>query len=268
MSLGVIGSGHLGSMLVRKFVETGAIDAGDVIVSNRTPEKADRLAEATGVRAATNRVAAELSDVILICVRPLDVRDAISDIEHLLTPEKLLISVAGDVSLEVLRSQCDARVMRAFPSIASEHLKGVTLLAFGDNATAGDRHLAMHLFRAIGDAVVADEKDFGLLADLTSCAPGYIAAIMREFVLAAKSRGVGEDLAERLVRQTMLGTAMLLEDESFQGLISSVATKGGITEAGIRVILAEAPEMFDRLFQATHARHEQVRRQVDSQYCR
>jgi pyrroline-5-carboxylate reductase len=265
ITFGFIGTGHLGSMLVRKFTQTRAIEAEDILASNRTPEKADKLAKATHIRTAANRVVAELSDVIFICVRPLDVEDVLKDIGHLLTPEKLLVSVAGDVSLKDLRTLCKARVARAFPSMASERLKGVTLMAFGDNATATDRRLALHLFQALGGAVTVDEKDFEVLADLTSCAPGYFAAILREFVLASKRRGIGEDLAERLVKQTLLGTALLLKDESFQGLITSVATKGGITEAGVKVIQAEAPEMFDQLFQATQARHEQVKKRVHSQ---
>jgi pyrroline-5-carboxylate reductase len=54
-------------------------------------------------------------------------------------------------------------------------------------------------------------------------------ALEAEDILASKSRGIREDLAERLVKQTLLGTALLLENESFRGLIMSVATKGGIT---------------------------------------
>lgn len=264
MRLGFIGTGHMGSMLVRKFVETGAVDAEDILASNRTPEKADRLAEATGIRAVTNRIVAELSDVIFICVRPLEVRDTLQDIEHLLTPEKLLVSVAGDVSLETLRMLCNARVARAFPSMASERLQGVTLLAFGDNATKTDKHLTRNLFKALGDAIEVPEDNFEVLADLTSCAPGYFAAIMQEFVQAAVRKDIPTELAERLVRQTLLGTALLLENDSFQGLITNVATMGGITEAGVKVIQAEAPKMFDQLFLATQARHEQVKKRVNN----
>jgi pyrroline-5-carboxylate reductase len=262
MLFGFIGTGHLGSMLVRKFVETEAVDSGDILASNRTPEKADRLAQATNIRTATNRTIAELADVVFICVRPLEVADVLKELEPLLTPEKLLISVAGDVSLKTLRALCGSRVVRAFPSMTSERLKGVTLLAFGDNATAADRHLTSQLFWSIGEVAHVDEKDFEVLADLTSCAPGYFAALLREFVLAAKCRGIGEELAERLVKETFLGTALLLEGESFQGLISSVATKGGITEAGVKVIEEDAPAMFDRLFLATQARHEQVKKRT------
>ena len=78
-TFGFIGTGHLGSMLVKKFVETEAIEAEEILASNRTPEKVERLAEATGIRSVSNRVVAELSDVIFICVRPLEVRDVLSE---------------------------------------------------------------------------------------------------------------------------------------------------------------------------------------------
>jgi pyrroline-5-carboxylate reductase len=147
--------------------------------------------------------------------------------------------------------------------MASERLKGVTLLAYGDNATIIDKNTITDLFNAIGDSINVSEKDFDILADLTSCAPGYIAALMNEFVLAATRKRVPPELAERLVKQTMIGTTMLLGEESFQGLIRSVATIGGITEAGIKVIQSDASEMFDRLFVATEARHDLVKRKLD-----
>jgi competence protein ComER len=265
ITFGFIGTGHLGSMLIKKFVETGAIQAEQILASNRTAEKVDLLAEATGIRPVSNRIVAELSDVIFICVRPLEVRDVLSDVAYLLNSQKLVVSVAGDVSLEKLQGLCPARLGRAFPSMASLKLQGVTLLVFGDNTTAQDQRLIAGLFNAIGQAVEVEEKDFAVLADLTSSAPGYFAALLREFVLAAEKRGIDPELAERLVKQTLLGTALLLEEESFAGLIKSVATKGGITEAGVKVIQCEAPGMFDQLFQATKARHEQVKKRIDEQ---
>jgi competence protein ComER len=264
-TFGFIGTGHLGNMLVSKFVETCAIKAENILASNRTPEKAERLAKATGISHVSNRLVAELSDVIFLCVLPLEVRDVLLELGRLLTPDKLLVSVAADVPLSTLHSLCQSRVARALPSMASERLQGMTLLAFGDNMTIADRRLVADLFYAIGDALEANEKDFGILADLTSSAPGYIAALMSEFVLAAERKGISSEFGERLVKQTLIGTALLLKENSFQDLIASIATKGGITEEGVKAILKDAPEMFDQLFTATEARHELVKRRLDEQ---
>jgi pyrroline-5-carboxylate reductase len=176
------------------------------------------LADSTGIRIENNRIVARHSDVVFICVPPLEVRYVLRDLDDLLAPDKLLVCAAADVSLRMLQTLCRARLACAFPSMASECLKGVTLLAFGDNATADDKDFIRRLFCAIGDAVEVDEKEFGILGDLTSCAPGYIAASMQEFALAANRRGISQDLAERLIKQTLAGTAQLLEEESFQHL--------------------------------------------------
>ncbi len=260
---GFIGTGHLGSMLVHKFIETGAVHPEDIMAANRTPEKAAGLEQSTGIRLAGNRIVAELSDVIFICVRPLDVRDVLSDLRETLTAEKLVVSVAGDVTLAMMQPLCQARLARAFPSMASKKGHGVTLLAYAANASREDRQLISSLFEFIGLAEEVAEKDFAVLADLTSCAPGYFAAIMREFSLAAERRGIPAKLAERLVGKTLLGTALLLQEESFSGLIESVATRGGITEAGVLVIREQAPAMFDRLFSATEDKHRLVKSRVE-----
>jgi pyrroline-5-carboxylate reductase len=260
---GFIGTGHLGSMLVHKFIETGAIYPEDIMAANRTPEKAARLEQATGIQVAGNRIVAELSDVLFICVQPADVRDVLSELKDVLTADKLVVSVAADVRLEMMQSLCTARLARAFPSMASRKGQGETLLCYAHNATREDRSLISGLFQPLGGAEEVAEEDFAVLADLTSCGPGYYAAIMREFSLAAERKGIPPELAERLIGQTLLGTALLLQEESFSGLIESVATKGGITEAGVSVIRDVAPAMFDRLFQATEERHRLVRRRVE-----
>ena len=264
-SLGFVGTGHLGSMLVRKFVETGAINERDIIASNRDPAKAQQLAAQAGIRIGRNRDVALQSDVIFLCVRPLDVKGVLRELDDSLTAEKLLVSVAVDFSLRDLEALCKARVARVVPSVACEHLLGVTLVAMGNNATLRDKELIFSLFAALGEPVEVPEDHFEVLADITSCGPGYISALLHEFALASSWRGVSRDLAEELVKKTLIGTTRLLEAESFGGLISCVATKGGITEEGVKIIAAEAPDMFSKLFSATRAKHELVKKRIEDQ---
>lgn len=264
-TFGFIGTGHLGSMLVRKFVETGAIKAEDIRVSNRNPEKAEQLARETGVQAGDNRDVAQSSDVVFFCVRPLDMKGLLNELREPITAEKLIVSVAVDFSLKDLKDLSRARIARAIPSIACESQSGVTLLALGESALPIDRSMLLSIFGAIGDPVVVAEDYFEVLADLTSCGPGYISALLRDFALAASWSGIPRDLAEELIKKTLLGTASLLEGEGFEELITCVATKGGITEEGVRLIHAEAPKMFCQLFQATRAKHELVKSLIKDQ---
>ncbi len=264
-TFGFIGTGHLGSMLVRKFVQTGTINKRDIIASNRDQAKAHRLAAQAGIRVGSNRDVSQQSDVIFLCVRPLEVKGVLSELQDMLTEEKLLISAAVDISLRDLQLLCKARAARVVPSVTCENLLGTTLVAMGDNVTPQDTDLVFSLFHALGDPVQVPEDHFEVLADITSCGPGYISALLHEFALAASWRGVSRDLAEELVKKTLIGTARLLEEESFDGLISCVATRGGITEEGVKIISADAPQMFSKLFTATRAKHERVKKRIDEQ---
>lgn len=263
--LGFIGTGHMGSMLIRKFVETGAAAPVDIIASNRTREKAELLAADLGIQVGDNRKVADRSEVIFLCVKPLDVKGILQELHDVLTPNKLLISVAVDFTLDEMASMSKVRAARVIPSVVSERLKGVSLVAFGGDTTDSDRALIFGLFRTIGYPMEVEEKDLEVLADLTSSAPAYISAIMRELVQAAVGRGIDVDLAEKLAKLTLAGTSELLAEENFDGLISLVATKGGITEEGVKVIHKHAPAMFDGLFEATRAKHEIVRKNIEAQ---
>jgi pyrroline-5-carboxylate reductase len=263
--LGFIGTGHMGSMLIRKFIETGAAAPADIIASNRTREKAELLAGDCGIRLGSNRDVAAQSDVVFLCVKPLDVSGVLTELRDELKPDKLLISVAVDLNLDEIASISRARATRAIPSICSESLKGVTLVSFGGNTTDSDRALIHRLFRAIGDPIEVEETDLEILADLTSSAPAYISAIMRELVLAATRKGVDAYLAERLSKETLEGTSELLAKESFDDLITRVATKGGITEEGLKAIRKHAPAMFDELLASTEAKHELIRKKLQAQ---
>jgi pyrroline-5-carboxylate reductase len=53
-----------------------------------------------------------------------------------------------------------------------------------------------------------------------------------------------------------------LEDKSFDDLIAMVATRGGITEEGAKMIEALSPEMFRQLFSATSAKHRLVKDRI------
>ncbi|HDS62821.1 MAG TPA: hypothetical protein ENN52_01550 [Methanofollis liminatans] len=265
-TFGVIGTGSMGGMLVRKMVETGQAGAHEIIAYNRSVEKALRLAGETGIRiAGSARAVAEESDVLLLCVRPLEVRGVLLDLRGVLTPDRLLVSVASDVTLENLSAWSQARSVRVIPSITSACGGGVALVAFGDAASDADRELVLSLFGAMSSPVEIAEEHFEVMTALTSCAPAFIAALMQEFAAAAVRRsGIAPAVAERLVRETLIGTARLLaaSGTDFEEVIAGVATEGGITRVGVDVIRQQVPGVFDEILAQTDARHDLVKAKI------
>lgn len=105
------------------------------------------------------------------------------------------------------------------------------------------------------------EEEMGMGSELVSCMPGVIAAIFHEICVSAKQHtDIPEDEIVRMVLNTMVGTGklMLEKDYSFEQVVSRVATKGGITEEGTKVIREQLPEVIDELFNRTLEKRRQT----------
>jgi pyrroline-5-carboxylate reductase len=268
---GFIGTGSMGSMLIRQFIRSGAITPDSVVAVSKSGHSAKSLAAVTGitVKEAVREVAKEC-DVLFICVRPLDVRGVLAEIHDVLSEKTLLISIAGCVTLADIASWSGPgpRCVKVMPSITAEEHAGISLVAWGRGVTPADRKQVLSLFSAIGIPEEIEERYFELFGDLTSCAPALFSAVLQEFAAAAVRREhIPAELAEHLVKQTLIGTARLLarEGTGFDNIISRVATRGGITEEGVAVLRKRLPVVYDELLEVTLAKHETVKQKIVEQ---
>jgi competence protein ComER len=268
---GFIGTGSMGSMLIRQFIRTGVAAPQEIVACSRTGASAKALAAETGiaVKESAREVAAG-ADVLFICVRPLDVHDVLVACRDALSTETLLVSIAGCVTLENLAVWAGPlmRCARVIPSLTAEEHSGISLVAWGSHASPADKERVFSLFSAIGTPVEIDEKQIEVYSDLTSCAPALFATMMQEYAAAAvRKEGIPPLLAEYLVRHTLIGTAWLLtgKDSGFEDIIRRVATKGGITEEGVRVLHKGLPPVYDELLDATLAKHALVKETIAAQ---
>jgi pyrroline-5-carboxylate reductase len=265
---GFIGTGSMGSMLIRKFIGTGLVAPSDITASSKNGISARALAEKTGITAVpSNRSVAENADVLFICVKPLQVRGVLDEVRDVLKHGALLVSIAGCVSLDNLRDWSGETLhcIRIIPSVTAEENAGISLVAWGHRVTPGEKKLVLGLLNAISTAVEIDEQNFDPYTDLTSCGPALIVAMMREFAGAAVRTGtIRPELAEYLVKETMIGTARILAGESvrFDDVIGRVATKGGSTEEGVYVLQARLPEVMDDVLLALDAKRRVVSEKV------
>jgi pyrroline-5-carboxylate reductase len=258
----------MGSMLIRKFIGTGLVSPSDITASSKSGISARALAGKSGITAApSNRSVAETADVLFICVKPLNVRGVLDEVRDVLKHGALLVSLAGCVSLDNLRNWTEDTVhcIRIIPSVTAEENAGISLVAWGHEVTPGDKKLVLGLLNAVSTAVEIDEQNFDLYTNLTSCGPALIVAMMREFAAAAVRTGtIPPELAEYLVKETMIGTAWILDSEAmkFDDVIGIVATKGGSTEVGVKVLQARLPEVMDEVLLALDAKRRVVSEKV------
>lgn len=73
-----------------------------------------------------------------------------------------------------------------------------------------------------------------------------------------------EEIREMII-YTLYGTAKLFIDKnmSFDNVIERAATKGGITEEGVKVLRDKLPSVFDELFEKTMEKRNKIKEKAE-----
>ena len=128
-TVGIIGTGHIGSPLAKKLIETAVVGPRELCAANRSPEKLNKLAGELGITPCKDNIGvAEASDIIFVCVRPAEAKAVIAEIKPALTPQKLIISTVSDVKLADLKAWSGIDCVRIIPSVTSEYGRGVMVI--------------------------------------------------------------------------------------------------------------------------------------------
>jgi len=269
--IGFIGLGSMGGALLKSLLEHGAFSQKDVLVSTRTKEKIKGfISNFPDVTIMDSNIAlAKESRTLFICVKTGDVRNVLLEIKPHLRPDVHLITITGGLTIRNIAKIFNGKLTKIIPSITCEVGESVTLVFHNPAVTVQEASRVEKWLSSLGLVKAIDEDLFEIGADLTSCAPAFMASIFKHFVEVGlkHSRFERQDIEEMLL-MTLLGTARLLQEKKFgfDELITRVATKGGITEEGLKVLDEHLPFVFDELLEATLNKHQIVKSNMDKMY--
>ena len=255
--IAIIGCGSMGKMLLEKIINSKIIPEDNLFVANRTLEKIQVLKEKYKNMhiCRTNKEAAENSDIIFICVRPSDIKTVLLEIIDVLDNSKHIISLNGSILFEQIETVCkNNKISKVIPSVTAEVNESQTLVCHNSKVTKEDEIVLNKILGTFGKVIELPENEMGMGAELVSCMPGFIAAIFNEIVVVAQEHTkIPEEQITNMLLNTMMGTSkLMLENKlSFEEVIIRVATKGGITEEGIKVIHEKLPEVVKEMFEKT-----------------
>jgi pyrroline-5-carboxylate reductase len=222
--IGVIGVGAIGAAMVTGLSEGD--EPPEILLSPRNAAWAEKLAAVyANVRvAASNQAVVDASTLVLLCVRPADAAQVMSQLKF---KDQSLISVMAGVQLDTLRELAGPlpHIARAIPMPSVALRRGITPVYPAAEPTLG-------LFQRLGRVIpMEDETAF----DLFSAATGTIAAhfvYLRCISDWLSAHGIPQPAARQYVAAMFGEVASSLQghDPDFEHLIREHTTPGGINE--------------------------------------
>lgn len=259
MKIGFIGYGSMGSMLINSMLESRAMRPEQCYVSTKTQDKLiDLKTKYQGIIITSNIGVAKEADLLFICVKPNLVIDILNEIKKDINRSCHVVSIAGCVTVSNVESIISNKVSKFIPTVTSEVHEGISLLCHGARVDEPSSAILNQLLGTISYVRIIDESEFEIMTDLTSCAPGLIATMFNCMATAAmKHTTRPKSEIEDILIKTLYGSSKLMKDKSmsFEETYGRVATKGGITEEGAKVLNKGLPLLFDEMLNATLSKH-------------
>ncbi len=256
----LIGAGNMGSAMVKGWLESGTLEARDIVLSDKDTAKAGALADERRVAAAaSNSEAAGGARLVVLAIKPQDSAEVLEEISGVIRGDKVVVSIVAGLSIGSMREKLggEPSIVRVMPNMGAQvgaSVSGYTLDPGPGGLDAGG---PLRLLEAIGEAVEVAEEFLDLVTAVSGSGPAYYFLLTEALERAAVEMGLSPDVAKILARETLWGAAKVLKESGREAseLREAVSSPGGTTVAALGVLDEDGfMEMMSRAVAAARRR--------------
>jgi len=215
------------------------------------------------------------SDIVILAVKPNQIKLICNEINSLIIEKKdlpVVISIAAGVTTTSIKDfiiqenlshlQNFLNIYRAMPNLCASNGDSITGL-FGSSVSdiTNTKNTVSEIFSSVGEILwVKKEADLNIVTAISGSGPAYIFYIMEVMINSAQKLGLSEKDAKKLVTMTFIGSGKMgLGIQNLKEQISKVSSKGGTTEAALKVFEKENLGLiFNQAIEAAHARSKEI----------
>lgn len=239
MNICFIGGGNMASAmiggLVGKDYSREQISVVEINADNRA-----KLQQTFGVK-TTEELPTGIadSDVIVLAVKPQQLREVATQLAPLLSGQLLISIAAGIRAADLAHWLGSQNVVRAMPNTPALIRSGMTGLYALSAVSNGDQDLAGAILSSVGNILwLKDESMLDAVTAISGSGPAYVFYFIEAMQQAAQEMGLSAEDARQLSIETFLGASKLASplERSYVDvsvLRARVTSKNGTTERAL-----------------------------------
>lgn len=237
VKIGFVGGGNMAAALIGGLADK-LTEGANIHVVDINEDALNRLSNQFGVTTAT-RIDEALAqcDVIVLAVKPQQMRDVVKEVKPHVKAQLLLSIAAGiratDLSRWLGGHEAIVRTMPNTPALVGMGIAGMAAMK---GVSAQQREQAEAIMRAVGKTVwLDDEAQIDPVTAISGSGPAYVFYFIEAMQQAAKEMGLTEAQGTELAIETFRGAAQLAANatEPVALLRERVTSKGGTTYAAL-----------------------------------
>jgi len=194
--------------------------------------------------------------VIILAVKPHEVRGVIEEIAPVMNKGKIVVSVAAGVPMGLIERYLGEgkKVIRVMPNIGVRVGESVTAICAGEFASEEDEVIAEEIFSAIGAVYRVKESDMDIITGLSGSGIAFFATVIEALADGGVYEGLPHAIALEIAAKTALGAAkMILAGDTPSAIKRMTASPGGTTMRGLYAMEARGVKaaMMEAVIEAT-----------------
>jgi pyrroline-5-carboxylate reductase len=236
--IAILGAGKMGEALASGLLRAGVVAPGEIIAAVRRPERAKQLRDGYGIEVTTAADAADRAGTLVIAVKPQDMAVLLAEIGPLVSPAKLVISIAAGIPTAFISDRLSGavpvvRVMSNTPALVDE---AMSVISPGRHAAEEHLRRAEELLQPVGKVLRIPEALQDAATALSGSGPAYVYFLVEAMVDAGILLGMPRSDALEMVKQAVYGAAKMLRDSGEHPVLlrEAVTSPGGTTISAIR----------------------------------
>lgn len=239
-TIAIIGCGNMGLIYAHAFLEGKITGRDQLLLVEKNEERRKMLAGMNVGRVVTvdhEEIAA--CNIIILAVKPQDFRALAPALKRVIRKDSVILSIMAGTEIAFIAAELEQKqIVRAMPNLPVSIGLGMTAFAASPELSQAQIMQVENLLSTTGKTIyLQDEQQLNAVTALSGSGPAYFFYFMKSLIDAGIRMGLDEYVASILARQTMVGSFHLLNDgqKSLDEYIASVASKGGTTEAALKV---------------------------------
>lgn len=179
-----------------------------------------------------------LSDVIVLAVKPQQMKEVATQLAPHLKPAQLVLSIAAGIRAADLSRWLNghAAIVRTMPNTPALIGQGITGMVALSGVSPQQREQADAVMRAVGATVwLSDEALIDPVTAVSGSGPAYVFYFIEAMQQAAQEMGLTAEQGKELALATFVGASQLAaqSQDSVASLRERVTSKGGTTFAAL-----------------------------------
>ncbi len=238
----IIGCGHMGqallSFMLNKKISISVVDPKNFINLKKI-FKNKKLSFYRSLNEITDLIR---YDFIIFAVRPSELSSVFKELNNFYIKKNcIILSIIAGKKISIFKKNIknSKKIVRIMPNMPTTIGQGMNCMVSNNFVKQRDKKEIEYIFENSGLVIwLRSENEIDMATAVSGSGPGFVFNLIDAMIISAKKLGFSNKVSKTLVYQTFKGSIDLLiqsKSEAYE-LVQKVATKGGTTEAGLKMM--------------------------------